>query len=399
MNETIDPDTGEVLSGDPGMTPAKQQPGIQFFTADTPPETVAAAVKQLAMVHAHVAVAKQNPRDLAKVKERMLKHCYEPFFALAAEYVMPRGGKAIRGLSVRFAEAAFQELGNLGLDVAVLHDDGYRRTVKVTLHDFENNTERSEESMFEKSVERSDPGDRQVLGTRQNSNGKPVHTVRATLAETAQLQAVESGKLGRNLVLRFLSPEFKRECHMALRKAKVEAARSNPDFYREMLFDVAGRLNVDEDELLEFTGAPSWKDVTPDQLRELGEALEAVQSGDAKWWPILKPRREENERRRAAAQKQGGTAPAGAPAGQAATQRSEGKPSPTASAPTTPAPTSRQAMMSKASAFRAAEPDAWEVLLKAMGKSGEGIGTLTSEELGALCMAIDQHQAQSARAG
>lgn len=383
------------------LTEAPQGPAPQmtFITADTPPEVAAASTRQVALIFAHFSIARQSPRDMAHTRKAMLEHCRSPYFALAAEYVLPRSGRAIRGLSVRFAEVLFQEMKNIGFATDVVRDGTHSQTIKITMFDFERNNHRESTETFDKAVERVDSEGRFVLEQRQGSRGKTVYLCRATTQEVEQLQARAVSKLQRNLLLAYVSPEFKRECHKLLRVTKVESARKDPEFYREMLAEVGARLNIGEEEMLEYCGAPkpwnitAWPKVSSDALLALGEALESVQVGESSWWAILKPRREEleAERLRAEAAETAGKKAADEvkAAGERMMDDALGPVSAAEKAQAAPADSKRLKAMAKIHDFKQREPTAFAQMLAAMGRPNNTAPTsLDDEEVSKLSDAI-----------
>ena len=77
----------------------------------------------------------------------------------------------IQGLSIRFAEAALRMAGNIDVQMQAVFDDEWKRIVRITVMDLETNFAYTSEATIDKTVERRDAKDRQVLATRQNSEG------------------------------------------------------------------------------------------------------------------------------------------------------------------------------------------------------------------------------------
>ena len=76
-----------------------------------------------ATIQARYIVAMQRPRDIDDFRVRMLKHAKRPGFAALAEYAKPVGGGKVRGMSIRFVEAALREYGNVIPEVVSVYDD------------------------------------------------------------------------------------------------------------------------------------------------------------------------------------------------------------------------------------------------------------------------------------
>lgn len=63
-------------------------------------------------VLASIWIAKQFPRDVDDVKERMRQSCSQLSLARSATYAFPRGGSSVEGPSIRLAEALISAWGN-----------------------------------------------------------------------------------------------------------------------------------------------------------------------------------------------------------------------------------------------------------------------------------------------
>src|ERR1051325_11866299 len=80
----------------------------------------AVAAREEAAVKARYIMALERPRDLDLVRQRLLKECERPGFAQVAIYAKPVGEKKVRGLSIRFAEAAIRNFTNVLTEVNVI---------------------------------------------------------------------------------------------------------------------------------------------------------------------------------------------------------------------------------------------------------------------------------------
>ncbi|MGH7819162.1 MAG: hypothetical protein ACREQ9_05260, partial [Candidatus Binatia bacterium] len=102
-------------------------------------ETAASAIaaREEAAVKARYLMALQRPRDVDLVRQRLLKECQRPGFADVAMYAKPVGKQRVRGLSIRFAEAAIRHFTNVLTHVSVVFDDEKRRILHVSVIDLE----------------------------------------------------------------------------------------------------------------------------------------------------------------------------------------------------------------------------------------------------------------------
>jgi hypothetical protein len=75
---------------------------------------------------------------MVSARRRLIfKECQRPGFADVAMYAKPVGKQRIRGLSIRFAEAAIRHFTNVLTQVAVVFDDERRRILHVSVIDLE----------------------------------------------------------------------------------------------------------------------------------------------------------------------------------------------------------------------------------------------------------------------
>lgn len=114
--ETIDNETGEFLTG-------------SEMTVSNPSGSLIAQIMR-AEIDAQVATAHAFPRKPALVVKAL-----DALVTMSVEsaqeciYSLPRGGKPIRGPSVRFAEALFQSWGNAMVEAKVTHVDREEKVV------------------------------------------------------------------------------------------------------------------------------------------------------------------------------------------------------------------------------------------------------------------------------
>src|SRR5688572_11197600 len=192
------------------LVPQQQNGAALAPIIETASAAVAAQVD--AQIRARYALAVRNPRDMDTVRNKVLKACARPRFAETARYALPRGGKKIEGPSIRFAEEAARALGNVSIDSAVVHDDGERRIIRVTVTDVEANLPLSHDVVVEKYVERNQlkPG-QEALSSRVNSAGRVVYRVTAGEDDLLVKQAALTSKAVRTLVLRILPGDILEE--------------------------------------------------------------------------------------------------------------------------------------------------------------------------------------------
>lgn len=100
----------------------------------------AVAQREIAEVQAAMAIAKRFPRNQAKALDRILVACQRPTLAESALYSYARGGTDITGPSIRLAEVAAQQWGNITFGIRELDQRTGESTVEAFAWDLETNT-------------------------------------------------------------------------------------------------------------------------------------------------------------------------------------------------------------------------------------------------------------------
>ena len=268
-----------------------QRPNV-LMTAD--PAAVAAAETVKARISAAYLVAMQNPRDEDQARARILAACRRPLFAEKVEYSKPAGGQSIKGPSVRFAELAIREWGNIMTETQVVYENEDYRRIRVTLMDLQTNASHSKEIQVSKRVERRSKGGRDalikqgrdVLGERQNSYGDTVYIVRATDEELYQKEAALISKAVRNEGLRLIPSDIVDEGISTARATMRNEVAEDPDAYRKQVMDAFAALNILPADLEQFLGHPiSTASVA--EMEELRGVYQALKEGDATWSDYL----------------------------------------------------------------------------------------------------------------
>ena len=208
-NQTITP--GMVKRESFGATEIQASGGMQ--------DNAMAAAMQ-AQIMARCTMAMRRPRKWVQVRAEVLRECQRQEFAEVAMYALPRGGKTIDGLSIRFAEMAMRAMTNLHAESNIIYDDPSKRMLQVDVSDLESNVTFSIQLIVEKTVERSSAKGN-VISQRQNSQGKPVYVVRATDDEVQQKCAVLISKALRTHVLRILPGDIQDDAKATIQNALI----------------------------------------------------------------------------------------------------------------------------------------------------------------------------------
>ena len=257
------------------------------------PAAVAAAESAKARIQSAYIVALQKPRNYDNARLKILDACKRPDFAEKAEYTKPVGGSTITGPSIRLAELALREWGNILYENQVVFDDEMVRRIRVTVIDLESNATFSKEVQLSKTVERKSSKGREVIGERLNSYGEKVYLVKATEDEVQTREAALVSKALRNEGLRLIPSEIIEECLLTARKTMQSRDRKDPDEARKKLTEAFFTYGVQPTELEKYLGHPLVQ-CQPDELHELRSIYRAIKDGEAKWASFME--RKEAER-------------------------------------------------------------------------------------------------------
>jgi hypothetical protein len=255
---------------------------------------IAAAETAKALVQARYIVAMQRPRDVDDFRARLMKHCRRLRFASTAEYAKPIGGSHIKGISVRFVEAALQEYRNVQITATPTYDDEEKRIVKVTVTDLEGNITHELDVTAEKFVERKQAtGD--VIRERRKKNGESVYLVRATEDDYANKIGAAVSKAIRNLGLRILPSDIVAECmELCLATVATEDKR-DPDAARKAIGDSFASIGVMPSALKEYLGHDLGT-CSPEEIKDLRAVFVAIRDGESTWQATIDGKRAEAEK-------------------------------------------------------------------------------------------------------
>jgi hypothetical protein len=293
---------------------AKQDTSIETVRRsegiDRSPEmaAVASAAGAKALVEARFLVALSRPRDFDRARGRIIAACSRPGFAAKAVYRKPQGKKKnesgmwvdnyIEGLSIRFAEEAIRDYGNIHVSASIIYDDPERSVLRVSATDLECNSTLDDEVVLTKRVERKGdhktgaaPVGRTVFGERLNSYGDKTYIVEATDDEMGIKLGSAKSKLIRNLGLRLipgdLLDEARKVCDDTTRR---EAAQNLPERRQKMALAFS-ETGVTAKALSEYLGHDCAQS-SADEMVELGRVLTDLKEG-GKWAEHLAAKRDE----------------------------------------------------------------------------------------------------------
>lgn len=286
--EEVNAETGEV-----------QETGIQLAPQDQlAPAAAALQAQAVAAVQARVLMAIKRPRDIDTFRIKLLKECKRPGFADAAIYSKPVGGGKIEGPSIRFAEAANRLFGNTLVDSQVVSDDDTQRTYRVMAMDLETNVTESGDVVIAKKVERKNPVGREVLSSRRNSKGEPVHIVRATDDEVTTAANSAVSKMRRNKILALLPADIVQEARDQCERTTADHDAKDPDAAKKSLLDAYSRLGITTAEIAEYLGHPT-EQLKPEEYKNLRALYQGISQGETNWRAVMESKQGKPEEKKA----------------------------------------------------------------------------------------------------
>jgi hypothetical protein len=246
------------------------------------PAAVAAAESSKARIQSAYIMAMQRPRDVDVSRDRILKACKRSMFAEKVEFSKPVGGKQIKGPSIRFAELALREWGNILSDVQVLYEDDTVRRSRVLVIDLETNASFSKEIQVTKTVERKKAQDREVISERINTNNEKVYIVKATDDELHNKEAALISKALRNEGLRIIPSDIIDESIEVAKATLAAKDREDPDAARKKVLDAFSEIGVKPKDLEKYLGHKT-DTLNPKELADLRSIYRAIKDGEATW--------------------------------------------------------------------------------------------------------------------
>lgn len=254
--------------------------------APVDPAAVAAAEIAKQRLQAGYIMAVQKPRNPEGARQNLIAACKRLRFAEKAEYAKPVGGGKVQGPSIRFAETAIREWGNIRSDVSVVFEDESVRRIQVNLIDFETNAQFTKELSIRKTVERRFAKDREVVGERENSRGEKVFIVKATDDEIANKEAAMISKAVRNEGLRLLPSDIIDEALEVARETVAKGIQADPEGNKRKVIDAFATIGVKVSSLEQFLGH-EMDICSPPEIQELRNIFGSIKDGEANWSEYL----------------------------------------------------------------------------------------------------------------
>lgn len=248
------------------------------------PSSVAAAEASKQRIQAAYIIAATHPRNVDEARIRILSACKRPRFAERVEYCKPGGSdnKKITGPSIRFAETAMREWGNILSDIQVVYEDEMIRRVKVYITDLQTNTQFSKEISVSKTVERKNPKGREVVSERLNTYGEKVYIVKATDDELMNKEASLISKSVRNEGLRLIPSDIIDEALETAKETLKSKDREDPDSAKRRVLDAFAELKVMPKDIEKHLGHPVDR-ISLNEIQELRGIYRSMMDEGVTW--------------------------------------------------------------------------------------------------------------------
>jgi hypothetical protein len=248
------------------------------------PAAVAAAESSKARIQAAYIMALQKRRDEDQARDRILAACRRPAFAERVEFNKPVGNTTIKGPSIRFAELALREWGNVFTSTQVLYEDDLMKRIRVETLDLETNANFAKEIQYRKTVERASKHGREddVLGERTNTKGKPVFILRATEEEAQIKENALISKTIRNEGLRLIPSDIIDEAIDTARATLKQRDAADPAAAKKAILDNFSAIGVKPAALKSYLGH-DIEACSPAELQDLRGMFRAIRDGEATW--------------------------------------------------------------------------------------------------------------------
>jgi len=246
------------------------------------PSAVAAAESVKARIQSAYIMALRKPRNEDQARIRILEACKRPAFAERVEFSKPVAGRKITGPSIRFAELALREWGNVLTETQTIYEDESIRRIKVGVLDLETNAAFSKEIQIRKTVERKKAEGREIVGERTNTNGERVFIVLATDDELNNKENALISKAVRNEGLRLIPSDITDE---ALETAKVtmrDKFSQDPKAEKKKILDAFAGIGIKPNDIGKYL-EHSIDTISPSEIEELRGMYQAIKDGEATW--------------------------------------------------------------------------------------------------------------------
>lgn len=241
--ETVNPQTGEIVTINPNAFAAQQQQALGLIETE---------------INQQITTARKYPRSVSEFRKKVLAMCtLNEAVAKECIYAVPRGGKVIEGPSVRFAEIAQSAWGNCRVGGRITHEEEKFITAQGAFHDLESNSAIAMETR------------RRITDSKgKRYNDDMIGTTGAAAVSIAI----------RNAVLRGIPKALWADLYEASRKVVIGDFKTLAN-KRAAALQAFVPYGVEPAQIFAVLGIKAEEDMTPDHLVQLWGMLNALKDG------------------------------------------------------------------------------------------------------------------------
>lgn len=213
-----------------------------------------------AEVDVQIATAKQYPRDVAQVLNKIrtygqmdVETASECFYSLA------RGANPIEGVSVRFAEIVAGAWGNLRVATRIIGNDGRTITAQGIAHDLETNLAVSVEVK------------RRITDKYGKTFSEDMQVVTGNAASAIAF---------RNAVLKVVPKAITKRVMDEIKQVAIGSTK-DIESRRKSMIDYVSKFGITEEQVLFFCGVKAVENIDNQMLFNLRGAVNAVNEGSS----------------------------------------------------------------------------------------------------------------------
>lgn len=267
------------------MVVGNQPSALPVAAGETSSSAIAARAR--AEVEARFLYAARFPRNFQTARRRILDACMRPVFAAKARYAKPVGGGKVFGLSIRFAEEARVNWGNIDVTAMLVFDDHERQIYRVQGVDLETNATDGIDVIIEKFVERRSPQKgAEVISQRLNTQGQLVYKIVATEDDLLVKVNNKLAKARRNVILTLLPADIKEEAEAQIIATQRDGDSADPQGAIKRIVDAFWPLGVTPNQIVELLGHPIEQS-SPAEIGMLRTYYTTLHDGEGTWAEIL----------------------------------------------------------------------------------------------------------------
>ncbi len=254
--------------------------------------STAMSARETAKIQSRYMMAMRFPRSWETVRHKMLAACKRPGFSDTAWYSLPYGER-VEGFSIKFAEEAARNMGNIHVQTMITFENETERHVSIEATDLENNIQIDTTAVVKKTTLKKFLKKGQTsISVMTNSYGEPVYVVEATDAEMIKKQNSEISKAYRNSVLRFLPGDIKAECQDLIIGIRGGKNVDDKVGFRRKIIDSFADLGVSLDDLEWYLEHPIDSS-SPSELSTLRDLYSDIKEGKTTWTQVANSLRTE----------------------------------------------------------------------------------------------------------